>query len=266
MASPAAYARLLRAQLRSQVEYRASFVLDVVFNALITTIDVIALVVLFRVNPALGGFTLPEALLVAGLAGLGFALADLVVGNIERMPKYIRTGLFDTVLLRPLGALPQLLVGDVALRRLGRVLQASLVLAVALRLTHIEWTPARVALLVLAPVAGSVTFGSLIVIGATLTFWLVESGEVANSFTYGGQYFATYPITVYASWFRRIFAYALTLAFVAYLPALALLGRADPLGLPGWVRWCSPLTAAVWAAVAYRTWRFGIRHYRSTGS
>jgi ABC-2 type transport system permease protein len=261
-----AYWHLLTAQVRSQTEYRVSFVLDLVFNGLITAIEVVALLALFRVNAGLGGFTLPEALLITGLAQLGFALADLTVGNIERMPRYVRTGLLDAVLVRPLAALPQLILGDVALRRIGRVVQATILLVVALRLVDVDWTPARAATLALAPVAGAVTFGSIFVIGATLTFWLVESGEVVSAFTYGGQTFTSYPITIFAGWFRGFFAYALGLGFVAYLPALGLLGKADPLGLPEWLRWCSPVVAALWAVAAWFVWRFGIRHYGSTGS
>jgi ABC-2 type transport system permease protein len=53
---------------------------------------------------------------------------------------------------------------------------------------------------------------------------------------------------------------------VAYQPALALLGRADPLGLPAWAGFVSPLVALVAAGAAAVGWRAGIRHYRSTGS
>ena len=38
------------------------------------------------------------------------------------------------------------------------------------------------------------------------------------------------------------------------------------LGLPGWVVWCSPAVALVAALLAAAIWRFGVRHYRSTGS
>ena len=40
----------------------------------------------------------------------------------------------------------------------------------------------------------------------------------------------------------------------------------SPFGLPGWVVWCSPAVALVAALLAAAIWRFGVRHYRSTGS
>jgi ABC-2 type transport system permease protein len=65
---------------------------------------------------------------------------------------------------------------------------------------------------------------------------------------------------------RRLFAYGLGFAFVAYYPALTLLDRRDPLGAPAHLGYASPLIAVVAAAAAGLLWRTGIRHYRSTGS
>jgi ABC-2 type transport system permease protein len=73
-------------------------------------------------------------------------------------------------------------------------------------------------------------------------------------------------VTVYGGFFRWAFAYSLGFAFVGYYPALALLGRADPLGAPWWIGWGTPVVALVAAGAAGIVWRFGVRHYRSTGS
>jgi ABC-2 type transport system permease protein len=104
------------------------------------------------------------------------------------------------------------------------------------------------------------------VLSASLAFWWVDSGELGSAFTYGGRDFASYPVPIYSGWFRAVFAYALGFGFVAYQPALALLGRADPLGLPAWAGYLSPVVALVAAGAAAVVWRAGIRHYRSTGS
>jgi ABC-2 type transport system permease protein len=261
-----AYRALLGAQARSQTAYRTSFLVDLVGNVGATVFDLVTVLVFFGVTRELGGFTLREALVMVGLSASAFAAADLLVGNIERLPSYVRTGLFDAVLLRPLAALPQLLLMDLPLRKLSRAVFGLAVLVVAVGSADLDWTPARVALLLVAPVAGVVFFGAVFVTTATVSFYWVDSGELANSVTYGGRDFTAYPVTVYDGWFRGLFAYGLGFAFVSYHPALALLGRADPLGLPAWVGWVSPAVALVATAVAAVAWRVGIRHYRSTGS
>jgi ABC-2 type transport system permease protein len=60
--------------------------------------------------------------------------------------------------------------------------------------------------------------------------------------------------------------YAVPGAFVAYFPALALLDRPDPLGLPVALRYCAPLVAVVAVLAAGALWRQGVRHYQGTGS
>ncbi len=262
----AAYRRLLAAQIRSQTQYRASFVMESSTSALFALFDVLSVLVLFRVTPRLGGFSPAEVFLMAGLAMVGFAIADLSVGNVERLRMYVRTGLLDAVLLRPLGVLPQLVAIDFAPRRIGRLVQSVLVLSLALSFVHIDWSPARVLMVVVAPLTGAMLFGALFVAGASVAFWWIESGELANAFTYGGRDFTLYPTSVYTGLFRHLFGYALGFAFVAYYPVLVLLGRPDPLGAPWFVPWFGPPLAALLAVAAGLLWRAGVRHYRSTGS
>jgi ABC-2 type transport system permease protein len=261
-----AYAALLGGQWRSLMSYRASFVVEMITNIGGTALDVVAVLVIFRATPTLAGFTLPEAILMVSLSSCAFNLADFVVGNIERLKTYVRTGMMDSVLVRPLGALAQLVLMDLPVRKALRLVLAVVVLTVALRVNDIDWTAARVLLVILVPFAGGLFFGSIFVLSASLAFWWVDSGELGSAFTYGGRDFTSYPVPVYAGWFRALFAYGLGFAFVSYQPALALLGRADPLGLPAWAGFVSPLVALVAAGVAAAVWRSGIRHYRSTGS
>jgi ABC-2 type transport system permease protein len=260
------YAALARAQWRSIVSYRTSFVVDLLSNILSSALDVLTVLVLFRATRTVGGFTLPEGLLVVGLSSMSFAMADFAVGNVDHLKTYVRNGTLDAVLVRPLRALPQLLLMDLPIRKGLRLLVGLGALIVAFQLNDIPWDASRVVLVITAPVAGAVIFGSIFVISASTAFWWIDSGEVGSAFTYGGRDFTAYPVTVYSGWFRALFAYALGFGFVAYQPAVALLGRADPLGLPAWAGFLSPLLALIASGVAALVWRAGIKHYRSTGS
>ncbi|WP_035280051.1 ABC transporter permease [Actinokineospora spheciospongiae] len=266
MASARVYAHVVRAQIRSQAQYRASFLIDLFGSMAVNALDIATVFVLFSVTGGLGGFGGGPVLLMAALSAASFSLADMAVGTADRLREYVRSGQFDSLLLRPLSTLAQLVAVNFAFRRVGRVVQGLVLYVVALAVAGVHWTLGAAVLAVVAPLVGGVFFGSLFVAGATVAFWWIESGEVANAFTYGGRDFTSYPVTMFGGWFRDLFAIALGFAFVAYLPALALLDRPDPLGLPDWLRWCSPVVALVAACLAALFWRVGVRNYRSTGS
>ena len=122
--------------------------------------------------------------------------------------------------------------------------------------------------MVVTPVAGGVIFGAVFVATCAVGFWLVEGTEFANAFTYGGNYLASFPLHhLRHVAIRRFFTFVVPAAFVAYLPALALLGRSDPAGLPGWLSWSAHCPSrSLAAAAAWWIWRLGLRHYVGAGS
>ena len=260
------YPRLIAAKLRSQLAYRTSFALDFVTQVLAQWIELVVILVLFSQVSALGGFSRDEVLLMYAFAGAAFGVADLFAGQLDNLPTYIRTGTFDVLLMRPLGTLPQIMVSDVRLRRVGRIAGAAAVMVYALLHVEIVWTPAKVLLTIAAPIAAAVIFSSVWVVACSVCFWIVEGREFSNAVTYGSNAFTSYPINVYSRPLRWVMAFVVPGAFVAYYPSLALLGKQDPLGLPGWVGWTSPLVAALAAGAAGLVWRFAVRHYRGTGS
>jgi ABC-2 type transport system permease protein len=257
--------RLVGAQVRSQVQYRTSFMLDLGGSFLISFIDFLAVLVIFHNVPRLGAWTVHEVALLYALSSISFALTDLLIGHLDQFPQKIRDGNFDILLVRPRSSLFQVIASDFQLRRFGKAIQGALVLAYALGALQIDWTAGRIAMLVVMIPAGVVIFASVWVIGACLAFWTTDGGEFTNAFTYGGTFLAQYPIDIYSAWLRRFLAYIVPLAFVCYFPALFILDKPDPLGLPRFLELASPAVALVAAAVAGGVWRFAVRHYRSAG-
>lgn len=258
--------RILGSRVRSQLAYPVSFGLDALGQAIAQANELAVILIVFAQVESLGGFTRDEVLLIYGLAGISFGLADLAVGQLDELPRWIRTGELDVLLARPLGVLPQLVTSDLQLRRLGRAAIGAIVLAAVLAQGHVEVTPLNALLVIGTPLIGATITGSIWVITCSVSFWVIEGREIANAFTYGSQLTTSYPITVFAPWLRGLLCYAVPSAFVAYFPALALLGRPDPLGLPDALRYAAPLAAVVAVLVAALVWRTAVRHYQGAGS
>jgi ABC-2 type transport system permease protein len=260
------YRHLVGAQVRSHLEYRLSFAIDALSSFAINFVDFVTVLVLFSHVPALGGWSLWQVAFLYGFAGISFAIADLFIGHIEDLHIQIRSGQFDVVLLRPVGSLLQVMAFDLSLRRLGKLSQAAIVFGLALAHLEVHWTPARVAVLLASIPSGAVIYGSIWVLGACLTFFTIGSGEASNAFTYGGNTFASYPLDIFGPWLRRLLAFVVPLGFIAYVPGVFILDKHDVLRLPSVLQYSEPLVALAAATVAGATWRFSVRHYRSSGS
>jgi ABC-2 type transport system permease protein len=262
----ALYVRLVGAQIRSQLQYRVSFALDLVGNVLISFLDFAAILILFENVPALDGWTLHEVAFLYASTCISFAFVDLVIGHLDLFPRMIREGTFDLVLVRPRGTLFQVIASDFAIRRFGKALQGLLVFVFALTGLDIDWDAGRIAMLGVMLVAGGLIFASVWIAGATIAFWTVDGGEFTNAFTYGGNFLTQYPISIYGEWLRRFLAFVVPMAFVCYFPALYILGKPDPLGFPRAFQFASPLVALAAAVAAGAVWTIAVRHYRSFGS
>lgn len=252
--------------IRSTMAYRLSFALTLFNSFCVTFFDFVVILLMFGQVKGLGGFSFAEVAFLYGTAGTAFGTADLTMGSLQRMGRRVRDGSLDTFLMRPAPLLAQVAADKFALRRFGRVAQALLVLVWSLFLLDVDWTPVKVVLLPVTVVCGAVIFGAVMVIGASALFWLQDAAEVTNAFTYGGNTLLQYPPSIFAQELVRGVVYVVPLAFVSWLPALYVLGRPAPAGVPDWAVFASPAVALVCCGVAGLAWRAGIRSYRSTGS
>ncbi|MFF3017493.1 ABC transporter permease [Streptomyces sp. NPDC057939] len=260
------YGLIVAMWIRSTMTYRTSFFLATFGNATITLLDFAAIAIMFSHVDALGGFALPEIALLYGSCSASLGLADLLLGNTDRIGSRIRDGSLDTMLVRPVPVLAQVAADRFALRRLGRIAQGLGVLTWGVLALDVDWTAGKVLLVPVMILAGAGIFGAVMVAGAAFQFVAGDAAEVQNSFTYGGCTMLQYPPTVFAKDLLRGVTFIVPLAFVNWLPALYVLGRPDPLGLPQWVAFTSPLVAFLVFLPASLAWRAGVRSYRSTGS
>ncbi|TVL89258.1 ABC transporter permease [Streptomyces sp. SAJ15] len=252
--------------VRSTMAYRTSFVIMTLGNLIANALDFVAITLMFSHVEALGGFSLAEVAFFYGTSCTAFGLADLLFGNLGRVGRRVRDGTMDSLLVRPAPILAQVAADRFALRRVGRLIQGLLVLVWATSRIDVDWTWDRLLLLPLMVVGGTAIFGAVFVAGAAFQFWANDASEVQNSFTYGGNALLQYPPTVFATELLRGVTFVIPLAFVNWLPALYILDRDDPTGLPDWAAFGAPPVAVGCCALAGLAWRAGLRAYRSTGS
>jgi ABC-2 type transport system permease protein len=260
------FAIIAGAWMRAAMTYRTSFVIGTVVQFVITFLDFAAIIIMFGHIEAFGGFGIAEIALLYAISGFGLGAADLLVGNAEALGRRVRDGSFDQMLVRPVPAVVQVAADRFALRRLGRIAQSGAVLAWAVWAAPVDWTVARVLVLIGAMACGAIIFSAVFVMGGAFQIFAGDAAEVANAFTYGGNTLTQYPLTIYPTELVKGVTFIVPLAFVNWYPGLYILGIDDPFGLPEWLRFTSPVAAVLFVAAAGAFWRIAIRRYRSTGS
>jgi ABC-2 type transport system permease protein len=260
------YLRYLDISLRSQMQYRTSFVFQALGHFMITGLEFVAIAAMFQRFGQINSWTLEQMGLFYGIISVAFAIAEAVPRGFDIFPSLIKNGDFDRILLRPRSEAFQILGQGFQLMRIGRFTQGLFVLVWAAQRLDMSWVPSNIALLLFAILGGTCLFSGLFVLQAALCFWTTESLEIVNCTTYGGVEAAQFPITIYRPWFRAIFTFVIPLATINYFPAHAILDLPETLGSTRLMQWISPLAGVIFLFVSLRLWRFGVRHYTSTGS
>ena len=260
------YGRYLSISIQGQMQYRASFIMQSLGHFLITGFEFVAIWALFSRFGNLRGWTLPEVAVFYGLISTSFSICDALTRGFDIVSQLIKEGTFDRMLLRPRATILQLMGYEFTLRRVGRFSQGVLILVLGAVNLGVPWGAAKVLLLFWIVLGGGCLFTGILLIQATISFWTTESLEIMNTLTYGGMETAQYPMSIYLSWFRRFFTFVVPLACVNYYPVLAVLEKADPLGSPPWIQPLTPAAGVIFLFIGLLFWRFGLRHYSSTGS
>ena len=224
------YGRYIGISFRSQMQYRASFIMLSVGHGVMTGLEFLGIWVLFDRFTALDTWSLPEVAFFYGLINIAFALCDAFSRGFDLFASTVKSGDFDRLLLRPRSTALQLAGQELTLKRIGRITQGLVVLLWASHALELAWTPDKLFLVLLTILGGACLFYGLIVLQATLAFWTTESLEIVNTVTYGGVETAQYPLAIYREWFRRFFTFVIPLACVSYYPALGNLRAPRSLG------------------------------------
>lgn len=259
------YVRLIGISVRSQMQYKGSFIAQSIGHMAITGIEFLGLWALFNRFGTIAGWTLPEVAFFYGAVHVIFAFSDAIARGFDVFANYVRAGEFDRILLRPRSTEVQLMGKEITLRRVGRLAQGMAVLIWSLSALDIQWSVGKVLLLAFTVNGGVALFAAIVILQATLSFWTVETLEIMNTLTYGGVETAQYPMNVYRKWLQRFFTFFVPLACVTYFPLSFILEKETP-GLPPVFGAIAPVFGFVFIGIALLVWRLGIRHYTSTGS
>ncbi|MCW6009515.1 ABC transporter permease [Micromonospora sp. CPCC 205371] len=257
--------RITRLNFRAVLEYRAEFMLKVAVGAAWQISVVVFATVLLTRFPGMGGWATSDVLLLASMRLLSHGLYVLLLGRVTWTHIVVQLGQIDAFMLRPMPVYRQVQLAFFNVNAVGDLLVAASLFVGAVLVVDVDWTPARIAYLVVALVGGvlaegaiGTALGSAALHAPATAYWSMWLDELMTAF-------GNYPLHILPGLVRDAFTFVLPLAFVAYLPAAVLTGHLETLAVPGWLAVASPLIGLLAYLASRLLWKRSLRAYKGYG-
>lgn len=152
------YVKSLSMHLKSMLEYKASFIIAFLSQIIVFFSYYFIILALFDKFDNIKGFTLYEVLLCFSIIQFGYAFCETFARGIDKFDRLIITGDFDRLLLRPKNIIVQVLSSDADFIKISRLIQALIVMIIALVNLDVTITPLKIVTLILMMISAVVIF------------------------------------------------------------------------------------------------------------
>ena len=251
---------LSKHNIQGLLQYRVDFIITFLSGLLMQTVGIVFLVVLFSNVPEIRGWSLNEVALLYGCSFFSEGILTFWFQGTTSLAYYVRTGLFDVFLTRPISVTSQVIGAQTNLGGLGTAITGVVVIVRAISALGVEASVFSLVAFVTLMIVGVVIRVNLNFATTSLSFWLRASSGTAD-LVYATQEFGKYPIEVYPIGLRILLLTIIPHSVVTYIPAAVLLGRVGPvIGLG-----CASISCG--AMILARRWTLAraLKRYESSG-
>lgn len=201
--------------LAAGMEYRVSFLIQVFGMALNNSAFILFWLMLFhRVGGDINGYGFEQVMFLWSLAAFGYGISEVFMGNARYLSSLIYKGELDVYLLQPRAVLPNLVCS-----RMNTSGWGDLAYGLILFFLTQPLMPGKIALFILFSVLMAVVFVAVTVIYHSLTFFLGNAEQFAETVTGMIISFIIYPGSIFSgpsTWFLHS---VIPAALIAWIPA-----------------------------------------------
>jgi ABC-2 type transport system permease protein len=256
------YVSYVRLFWKTLLQYRADLAVFFVTMLIADALSLAFVTLVFGTVRQLQGWGFYEVVLMYGLIRASSALSVLLLNAPWSVPAYIRSGMLDTLLVRPPSPLFQLVGAEgIEPSNIGSLFVAFVAIWTGLAQTL---APLQAWWLIYIPLvicSGAVLQFSLLLMVASLAVRFVSVQSAMYPVGWFAD-FARFPTTIYSRTLQVLLTWVLPYATASFYPAAFLL-RGEPYRLAGIL---SPLAGPIFLGLALLVWGYALSRYQSTGS
>lgn len=254
--------RLLRASAKSQVMYKADFVIGLIGTLSYNALFLMSIGIITGKFGSLGGFGVWEIILLYALFEIAHGLYGFFLQNMSSyLNRLVMDGTLDIYFTRPYGILSQLNGLKMNHNAFVDLFIGLVCFCAAAANAGIAWTIPKALMIPVFLISGAFVEFALSLV---MNCGTVVSPNLRS--LYGAYYQLVlisqrYPLHLFAHGFQAMLTFIFPLGFMNYYPVLFLTDR--PLG---WVGLFAPIVAALFSLMAVKVFHETLKHYSSTGN
>jgi len=250
------FAHLFYYNIRARMTKPKEFILEVVITLLSDMAQAVILLIILQVGNDIAGWKNDEIMLLYGFTLLTRSIAEFFTGDIRSLGSdYIRKGKLDSLLIRPVSCLFQLMIGDIKVKYFGSFLLGLIICIEKTFRLRLSWV--SVITLFLGVISSVIISISISTIIASTDFWF-KSTLNAIFVVEDLKQFTCYPLKIYPIFIRFIFLSILPFAFMGYVQVAVAINKMHGLFLI-----LSYLVSILVGIIAVCTFNKGLSKYES---
>lgn len=252
--------RLWKASIMQAMEYRGSFIFSIIANFFDFIFGFLQYLVFFTAAKSIAGWTSDQMLVLYGVFMLVFALQFIFLyPNLAAMGDMVNTGNLDLLLTKPINSQLILSFRRISLEELGSITTAVVLLCWLTFNGTIQVGAIDLLMFFVSLLSSLLLIYCLFLVLMCLAVILEKLDNMAQ-LMWSMFALCRYPVDIYPSRLRFFFFSFLPVAYIASVPASALLGRATGTSVIAGI-----IIALTATFVCTMLWRRTIRAYTSAG-
>ncbi len=256
------YFKYIRINMLSGLQYKGWWLM-ILQTLIVVVTDPIGIILLFYRFGSVGEWSVEKILLIYAIAVTSFGLAETFSRGFDYFPwRMIRSGDFDRILLRPCSVFVQVAGSFFHIHRISRVFGGFCAIIWCMLKLDAVFSPLNVLVLIMALIGGYFAYTGVFVMTSGIAFFTIEGLDWIYIFTNASYQVTRCPIDYMPKILRNLFTFFMPMLVISYYPASAICGWGE-----GYAKGLLALPAGLaFLGFSLYIWRFGVRHYQSTGS
>ncbi len=256
------YLQFIKLNIQTWAEGRFDFIIGIVAIFLTNVTTIVFFWAVFQHIPSLNGWSFNQLLFMFGFVALAGGIWHVFLTGCSpnSMDRLIRRGDLDRYMLRPLNTLALVMMRNIDDDGFGDIAAGIMLLIYSSAKLGIVWTP-QLLLALVALMSGSVlVIFSITLFISSMAFWVTTVRSLMELF-WSAIRFAEYPIDIYSMTMIWILTYILPIGFVSFYPSQFFFQNTQ------WMpyAYATPIVGVVLLAIAYASWKYGMKNYASVG-